>query len=66
MTVTVNGEIHPLNRSMTIAELLQDLNLPREGIAVAVNASVIPRKDHAHTLLNEGDVIEIIRAVAGG
>lgn len=66
MTVTVNGLIRTLNRAMNITELLQELSLPTEGIAIAVNASVVPRKDHAHTMLNDGDVVEIIRAVAGG
>ena len=66
MTVTVNGLIRALNREMSIAELLQELSLPAEGIAVAVNASVIPRKSHPHTMLSDGDVIEVIRAVAGG
>jgi sulfur carrier protein len=66
MTVTVNGVIHNLNREMSLTDLLQELSLPPEGIALAVNATVIPRKNHPQTILNDGDVIEIIRAVAGG
>ena len=66
MTVTVNGKIRALNREMSIAELLQELSLPPEGIAVAVNASVIPRKNHPASMLSDGDVVEIIRAVVGG
>ena len=65
MTVTVNGKIRALNREMSIAELLQELSLPPEGIAVAVNASVIPRKNHPASMLNDGDVVEI-KGCGGG
>ena len=66
MNVTVNGVIHNLNREMSLTDLLQELSISPEGIALAVNATVIPRKNHPQTILNDGDVIEIIRAVAGG
>ena len=66
MTATVNGRIEQFDEELSMADLLQRLELGTDGIAMALNNSVILRKDHAHTIIHDGDVIEIIRAVAGG
>jgi sulfur carrier protein len=65
MTITLNGEERQ-TPSRTIAELLQEVQAPEAGIAVARNAQVVRRAEHQSTLLREGDAIEIIRAVQGG
>ena len=66
MIITINGTIRELDQELSITELLQDLDLPPDGIAVALNGSVVLRKEHPKTILQENDTIEIIRAVAGG
>lgn len=66
MTVTVNGTVREFDREMSVAELLRVFEIKPEGIAVALNATVVHRQDHARTMVRDGDVIEIIRAVAGG
>ena len=50
----------------TIHALLKELSVPREGLAVAVNDEIVPRSNHEKYVLNEGDVIEIIRPIGGG
>jgi sulfur carrier protein len=64
--VTVNGEPRDLAAGTTIAVLLGELGLRRDGIAVAHNDDVVPRARHDHHELHEGDRVEIIVAVAGG
>ncbi len=66
MTVTVNGTSRKLPRDTSIAALLEDLGVPSEGTAVALNGAVVPRKEHGKTVLRDDDVVEVIRAVAGG
>lgn len=63
MRVTVNGEARQLPEPASLAELL-----PAEcgGTAIALNGAVVPRAGHRDTLLREGDVVEIVRAVQGG
>jgi thiamine biosynthesis protein ThiS len=51
---------------MTVAELLERLDLKREGIAVAINHSVIPRTAHQDEIIPDDAQVEIIRAVGGG
>ncbi len=66
MTVKINGTTRELSRGMSIADLLNELDLTVEGTAVALNGAVIPRQEHGRTTLREDDKVEVIRAVAGG
>jgi sulfur carrier protein len=66
MRLKVNGEDRDLADGVTIAALLGELNLRRDGLAVALNDDVIPRAEHALRALHDGDRLEIIVAVAGG
>jgi sulfur carrier protein len=51
---------------LTVAELLAHLQAPERGIAVAKNDRVVRRALFAQERVNEGDRVEIIKAVAGG
>ena len=66
MRMTINGEERDVARGSTIATLLHDLGVRREGVAVALNDDVVPRGTHERAELHEGDRVEIIVAVAGG
>ena len=63
--VTVNGSQENLEVA-TIAELLVAHALDKAGIAVALNGRVVPRAAWSATLLAEGDMVEIVRAMQGG
>lgn len=65
MKIKLNGEEKQVEAA-TIFQLLEKLNAPEIGIAVAKNGAVVRRADHASTPLEENDEIEIIRAVQGG
>ena len=66
MNVLVNGEPRSLAEGSTLAQALDDLGIGHSGIAIAVNADVIPRARVAEVRLREGDALEIVKAVAGG
>ena len=66
MTLTVNGETREVDAGSTLAQLLEALDVRRDGTAVALNDDVVPRSRHDHIVLNDGDRLEIIVAVAGG
>ena len=66
MKAVINGEERDLREGITIGGLLDLLDAPRNGIAVARNDSVVARAEHDRSTICEGDRIEIIRAVAGG
>ena len=66
MRITVNGEACDVGDGATLESLLDVTGVRRDGTAVALNDDVVPRARHAHTILREGDRLEIIVAVAGG
>lgn len=65
MQIQVNGEVQE-TAATTVAQLLREMQLPQQGIAVAVNEAVVRRHDHETHQLQPGDQVEIIRAVQGG
>ncbi len=66
MRLLVNGEPRELPPGATVADLLDDLGLRRDGVAVAVNRRVVPRSEHAGRALAVNDHVEVIQAVGGG
>ena len=66
MRVYVNGEPHELTRPLTLAELVTELDLPPERIAIELNRVVVRRRDWSATTLNDEDRIEIVHFVGGG
>lgn len=66
MRASINGEERELPGGLTVAGLLQHLQAPDRGIAVAKNDRVVRRSDFGREPVHEGDRIEIIKAVAGG
>ena len=67
MIVLVNGEQRTIAEASTVRALLESLGVAdREGTAVAVNMTVVPRQAHADTVLQAGDRVEIVQAVGGG
>lgn len=66
-TIIVNGQPHPY-RIQTVRELLvaHEIDPDQPGIAVAVNASIIPRTDWGTAQLQPDDHVEIVHARAGG
>ena len=65
MQLRVNDE--PLEfRGATVAELVDQLGIAGQRLAVEVNEEIIPRGEHDHHRLRDGDVVEIIHAVGGG
>ena len=67
MIVLVNGEKRTIAEASTVRALLESLGVAdREGTAVAVNMTVVPRQAHTDTVLQAGDRVEIVQAVGGG
>jgi sulfur carrier protein len=66
VTIIVNGEHRQANETLTIAELLAQLDIPLRGVAVEVNCEIVPRTRHAERRLADGDRLEIVTLVGGG
>ena len=65
--ITLNGRAAE-GAGRTIAELLAELDVPPEGrgVAVAVDAEVVPRGEWGTHVLPDGARVEVVTAVQGG
>ncbi len=67
MHLQINGEVREFSAEiLTAADLLTELNIKRERVAVVVNENVIRRAELDSTRLAENDTVEIITMVGGG
>ena len=66
MRVLVNGEPTELAAGATVQSILATLDLPDRGVAVAVDAEVVPRGEWPRRELDEGARVEVLRAIQGG
>lgn len=65
MEVILNGDKLTLDQPCTVRELLDKLELSGR-IAVELNHQIVPRSEFANRIINDGDRIEIVRAIGGG
>ena len=66
LSITVNGSPIEIERSMSVEELLQTVEVPKNYLAVEVNEDVVPREQHAEHIVKHGDRIEVVTLVGGG
>jgi len=66
MHVVLNGEERSVNAKLSLAELVQQLGMKADRVAVELNRSIVPRTHWEKTLLREGDRLEIVHFVGGG
>jgi sulfur carrier protein len=66
--VLINGTEAELQDGATVQSAVDALELPADGrgVAVAVNAEVVPRTQWDTHELNEGARVEVLRAIQGG
>lgn len=64
-SIILNGAPHR-SAAATIAELVRELDLAPEKVAVERNGAIVPRSTLAEAPLAEGDTLEIVHFVGGG
>ena len=65
-TVDVNGEPREVAPACTLLDLVAQLELAGQPLALAVNRTVVPRQQWQARQLRGGDNIDIVRAIGGG
>ncbi len=64
--VVINGQARALAEGTTISQLIVLLGLDGRAVAVEKNREVIPKAQHASTVLVAGDKVELVTFVGGG
>ncbi len=66
MTLTINGESREFNSISTLSDLVAQLGMKPDRVAVELNRELIRRDRWPETKLTEGDKLEIVHFVGGG
>ena len=64
--IHVNGESKAWRSGATVADLLQDLDIKTERVAVELNLEILDRAAFAQRPLKDGDRVEILSFLGGG
>ena len=64
--IQVNGEARGWRSGATVADLLQDLDIRTERVAVELNLEILDRTAFAQRALKDGDRVEILSFIGGG
>lgn len=67
MTITLNGkstEIH--GDAVTVEDFVAGLEIGKQPVLVELNGEAIFVREFKDHFINDGDVVEVIRMVAGG
>lgn len=66
MLIQLNGEPREVEENISLPELVAQLSLKAEQIAVELNHTVVRRAHWDRTFLQTGDKVEIVHFVGGG
>ena len=66
MRVELNGEAKELDEGTTLLDLVGQLSLAPERVAVELNREVVRRSEWPAVRLSDGDRLEIVHFVGGG
>lgn len=63
--IQLNGDRYSFS-GVTINDLLMELSLAGQRLAVEVNGEIVSRHSHQEYQLNADDKVEIVQAIGGG
>jgi sulfur carrier protein len=64
--VHVNGEVRTWRSGATVADLLRELDIKTERVAVELNLEILDRAAFGQRSLKDGDRLEIMSFIGGG
>ncbi|WP_272022579.1 sulfur carrier protein ThiS [Olleya namhaensis] len=66
INIKVNNTTYQFQSTVTLDQIINQLDISVNGIAVAINQSIITKSNWTSTTPNDGDAVLIIKATQGG
>ena len=66
MQIILNGESREIAEGTSVEALVLTLADDPRGVAIERNLEIVPKAEHATTLLEDGDNLEVVQFVGGG
>jgi sulfur carrier protein len=64
--VTANGKAYEVRDGISVAQFIRNRGLDPQLVVVEHNGEALERARYGEVVLEEGDRVELVRAVAGG
>jgi len=64
--IVVNGQVRQIPEGLSLALVLDRLEVAPERVAVELDRKIVRRDDWSHTLVAPGAALEIVQFVGGG
>jgi sulfur carrier protein len=66
MRLFINGDEKSFPDSLSLAQLIEQLGMKGDRVAVELNREIVSRAQWTETQLHDGDHLEIVHFVGGG
>ena len=66
MKIVVNGKEMEVSENFTILQLITQLDITAQGVAVGLNNKLVSKQDWSNVVLQENDTLVVIKAACGG
>ena len=66
ISVSINGSTQQFDAPVSIAALIEHMQIGNKRIAIERNGEIVPRGQFNTQMLTDGDKLEIVVAVGGG
>jgi len=66
ITIKINSKTQRLNSGISVTDLLADLHLNTDQVAIELNQFILPHHCFSTTVLKDGDRLELVHFVGGG
>ena len=64
--IQLNGDPHEITDGTNLNELLNELKIQKNKVAIEVNGEIVERKKYPSLILNRNDKVEIVHFIGGG
>jgi len=64
--IQLNGDTYEINDGTNLIELLKNLKIQKNKVAVEVNGEIIESAKYTNLILNNNDKVEIVHFIGGG
>lgn len=66
MRLQINGDEKEFAEALSLADLIAQLGMKADRVAVELNREIVSRSQWAETSLRDGDKLEVVHFVGGG
>ena len=64
--IQLNGDAYEINDGTNLNELLNNLKIQKNKVAIEVNGEIVEKNKYTNLILNKDDKVEIVHFIGGG